>query len=181
MYILIKKFILGFTQQQFTYYLNKVILASFIIGIVSLGFTVADSITHSLLTTKGSMNTVITFITTVFYTVAVCLIFGTSLVPFSSLDPSHNITIPPQIKQMYMKVEPYRISNGYTLFRRMTGIDGRPEIIIEGSNDIEGPWREYEFLYKPGNVNHSLPFVGKFLNNFIVLNNCNKVYRLILF
>ncbi|KAG8036745.1 hypothetical protein G9C98_004067 [Cotesia typhae] len=151
---------IGFTQQQFTYYLNKVILASFIIGIVSLGFTVADSITHSLLTTKGSMNTVITFITTVFYTVAVCLIFGTSLVPFSSLDPSHNITIPPQIKQMYMKVEPYRISNSYTLFRRMTGIDGRPEIIIEGSNDIEGPWREYEFLYKPGNVNHSLPFVA---------------------
>lgn len=67
---------------------------------------------------------------------------------------------------MYMKVEPYRIVNGYTLFRRMTGLDGRPEIIIEGSNDIDGPWKEYEFLYKPGNVNHSMPFVGKYIYDF---------------
>lgn len=51
--------------------------------------------------------------------------------------------------------------NSYGLFRRMTGIDGRPEVIIEGSNDIEGPWKDYEFLYKPGNVNNSLPFVGE--------------------
>jgi len=43
----------------------------------------------------------------------------------------------------------------------MTGVDGRPEIVIEGSDNIEGPWKEYEFLYKPGNVNNSLPFVGK--------------------
>lgn len=42
----------------------------------------------------------------------------------------------------------------------MTGTDGRPEIILEGSYDLEGPWLEYNFLYKPGNVNHSLPFVG---------------------
>lgn len=43
----------------------------------------------------------------------------------------------------------------------MTGVEGRPEVIIEGSDSIEGPWREYEFLYKPGNINNSLPFVGK--------------------
>lgn len=43
----------------------------------------------------------------------------------------------------------------------MTGAEGRPEVIIEGSDSIDGPWKEYEFLYKPGNVNNSLPFVGK--------------------
>jgi len=43
----------------------------------------------------------------------------------------------------------------------MTGTNGRPEIIIEGSDDIEGPWKDFEFLYKPGNVNNSLPFVGE--------------------
>lgn len=46
----------------------------------------------------------------------------------------------------------------------MTGVDGRPEVIIEGSDSIEGPWKEYEFLYKPGNVNNSLPFVGEIRN-----------------
>lgn len=46
----------------------------------------------------------------------------------------------------------------------MTGIDGRPEVIIEGSDSIEGPWKEYGFLYKPGNVNKTLPFVGEIRN-----------------
>jgi hypothetical protein len=45
----------------------------------------------------------------------------------------------------------------------MTGVGGRPEVILEGSNHIDGPWLEYNFLYKPGNVNTSLPFVGTFL------------------
>jgi len=58
-------------------------------------------------------------------------------------------------------VDHLRLVNSYGLFRRMTGTDGRPEIIIEGSDNIEGPWKDYEFLYKPGNVNNSLPFVGE--------------------
>lgn len=51
----------------------------------------------------------------------------------------------------------------------MTGVDGRAEVIIEGSDDIEGPWKDYEFLYKPGNVNNSLPFVGKTIFLFLAL------------
>lgn len=38
----------------------------------------------------------------------------------------------------------------------MPGVDGRSEIIIAGSNSVDGPWKEYEFIYKPGNVNGSL-------------------------
>jgi len=62
---------------------------------------------------------------------------------------------------MYAKVEHLHLVNSYGLFRRMTGAEGRPEVIIEGSDSIDGPWKEYEFLYKPGNINNSLPFVGK--------------------
>ena len=29
---------------------------------------------------------------------------------------------------------------------------GRPEVILEGGDSIHGPWLEYDFLYKPGNV-----------------------------
>jgi len=53
----------------------------------------------------------------------------------------------------------------------MTGVDGRPEVVIEGSDSIEGPWKEYEFLYKPGNVNNSLPFVGEIFS-YIHISNC---------
>jgi predicted DCC family thiol-disulfide oxidoreductase YuxK len=45
--------------------------------------------------------------------------------------------------------EPFRIVNGYGLFREMT--KDRREIIIEGSDDgID--WRPYEFKWKPGEV-----------------------------
>ena len=33
----------------------------------------------------------------------------------------------------------------------MTGVGGRPEIVIEGSYD-QAVWKEYEFVYKPGNI-----------------------------
>jgi len=63
----------------------------------------------------------------------------------------------------------------------MTGVDGRPEVVIEGSDSIEGPWKEYEFLYKPGNVNNSLPFVGEIFLHIHVSNSfyVNTLFRLI--
>ena len=49
-------------------------------------------------------------------------------------------------------VEPFRIVNGYGLFRVMTKT--RPEIVIEGSADgID--WQPYEFKWKPGDVNEA--------------------------
>jgi len=67
-------------------------------------------------------------------------------------------------------VDHFHIANSYGLFRRMTGVDGRPEVVIEGSDSIEGPWKEYEFLYKPGNVNNSLPFVGEIFSHIHISN-----------
>jgi hypothetical protein len=50
---------------------------------------------------------------------------------------------------IYENVEPFRIVNGYGLFRVMT--KDRGEIIIEGSADgID--WLPYEFKWKPGDV-----------------------------
>ena len=42
----------------------------------------------------------------------------------------------------------------------MTGVGGRPEVIIEGSDQLKKGWKEYEFLYKPGNKSSRLPVVG---------------------
>ena len=47
-----------------------------------------------------------------------------------------------------------------TLTNRMTGVGGRPEVIVEGSDDLEGKWQELNFLFKPGDVNRRLPVVG---------------------
>ena len=32
----------------------------------------------------------------------------------------------------------------------MTGVGGRPEVVIEGALRESGPWKEYHFTYKPG-------------------------------
>jgi predicted DCC family thiol-disulfide oxidoreductase YuxK len=56
---------------------------------------------------------------------------------------------PRPIAFVYQRLEPFRIVNGYGLFRVMT--KDRREIMIEGSADgID--WLPYEFKWKPGNV-----------------------------
>ena len=48
---------------------------------------------------------------------------------------------------------PFPITNAYGLFRRMTGVDGRDEVVIEGTmENRSNAWREFNFPYKPGNV-----------------------------
>jgi predicted DCC family thiol-disulfide oxidoreductase YuxK len=54
-------------------------------------------------------------------------------------------------------IEPFRIVNGYGLFRVMT--KSRPEIIIEGSADGT-EWLPYEFKWKPGALDRSPPWVA---------------------
>ena len=52
-------------------------------------------------------------------------------------------------------IEPFQIVNPYGLFAVMTTT--RDEIVVEGSDDGV-QWREYEFRYKPGDVNRRPPW-----------------------
>jgi hypothetical protein len=63
---------------------------------------------------------------------------------------------PAPIEALYGAVAPFRVVNGYGLFRVMT--KERSEIIIEGSDDgIE--WKPYEFKWKPGALDRMPAFV----------------------
>ncbi len=64
---------------------------------------------------------------------------------FSALEPAREWPRPIAAFAGYL--EPFRIVNGYGLFRVMT--KSRPEIIVEGSADGTD-WRPYEFNWKPG-------------------------------
>ncbi len=61
----------------------------------------------------------------------------------------------------------------------MTGVGGRPEVIIEGSNNMNGGWKEYNFQYKPGNITTRLPIVGEDCT-LIVHNFCGYAQQLAL-
>ena len=59
---------------------------------------------------------------------------------------------PKSLLTLYARIEPFRIANGYGLFRVMT--KERPEIQVEGSADgID--WVPYEFKWKPGDLNRA--------------------------
>lgn len=69
---------------------------------------------------------------------------------FTAFKPS--AAWPGALASVYVRLEPFRIVNGYGLFRVMTR--DRREIIIEGSADgID--WLPYEFKWKPGDVNRA--------------------------
>lgn len=57
--------------------------------------------------------------------------------------------MPRWLQPLATTLDPFRIANGYGLFRVMT--QERPEIIFEGSSDAFD-WVAYEFKFKPGDV-----------------------------
>uniref|UniRef100_A0A6Q2Y343 Lipase maturation factor n=1 Tax=Esox lucius TaxID=8010 RepID=A0A6Q2Y343_ESOLU len=72
-------------------------------------------------------------------------------VPFTYIEYDSNASLWPGLRQGYDAVGRYQLVNSYGLFRRMTGVGGRPEVVIEGSMD-RVTWTEIEFMYKPGNL-----------------------------
>lgn len=64
-----------------------------------------------------------------------------------------------QVNTLHDYTADYHIFSSYGLFRRMTGVNGRPELIFEGSADGKN-WLEFEFYYKPGKTDKlSLPVI----------------------
>jgi predicted DCC family thiol-disulfide oxidoreductase YuxK len=74
---------------------------------------------------------------------------------FSAIRPKREW--PRSIATLAGYIEPFRIVNGYGLFRVMT--KSRPEIIIEGSADGT-EWLPYEFKWKPGALDRPPPWVA---------------------
>eukprot|EP00061_Rhincodon_typus_P013292 g39578.t1 len=82
-----------------------------------------------------------------------------SLVPYTFIEYEANSNLRPEVRQLYDMVDRYQLVNSYGLFRRMTGVGGRPEVMVEGSYDGQ-KWKEIEFMYKPGNLSVAPPLVA---------------------
>lgn len=59
-------------------------------------------------------------------------------------------------RDVYRMVSPLQSVHAYGLFRRMTGVGGRPELVIQGSADGKN-WQDYIFPYKPQAVDRPCP------------------------
>lgn len=99
------------------------------------------------------------------YILVCSAILTASIVPLAELDASGATykRIPASIKGWYSKAHDYGIMSGYGLFRVMTGENGRPELILEGTNDPQSEkWEAYHFRYKPGDLEQAPRFNSKF-------------------
>lgn len=55
--------------------------------------------------------------------------------PFTYIEYDSNARLWPGVRRAYDLVDRYQLVGSYGLFRRMTGVGGRPEVVIEGSHD----------------------------------------------
>lgn len=154
---------INFNKSAFFIILPKISDACIVIGIILFVIEVASSIlrlffdyaSESFLT---KIKALIGWITVTFISV---LIFTMSMVDIARLDNKSHISthLWDRVINLHNRFDNYQLIHSYGLFRSMTGVGGRPEVIVYGAMSENGPWKEYEFLYKVGNVSRAPPFI----------------------
>lgn len=148
-----------FTKHQYDDFLGQGLIAVIYLGLASFLVTCLSALWDTF-KAPNKLGKLSSLIVTAFYIVTCLLIFSINTIPLANLHTAANKTINPTIKSWHQQLSHLHISNTYGLFRVMTGVDGRPEVVIEGAHSREGPWQDIQFKYKPGNVNKSLPLVA---------------------
>ncbi|XP_050435661.1 lipase maturation factor 2-like [Adelges cooleyi] len=155
-------FSVGFTPKQFITLMEKAIPFVFIYAAISFFFQCAQSLYVCMPSKLGEPIGNLLKSTTYF---GICLFFFfLSSYKLSCLHPSANInsTLTKDMKIVFNDIAPFQLSSSYVPPKELINFNSRNEIILEGANDIKGPWYEYEFLYKPGNVNATPPIVAPY-------------------
>ncbi|XP_026220989.1 lipase maturation factor 2a [Anabas testudineus] len=145
----------AFTYHHFNQFLKTVTIPCIWIGVLSLTWEMVTAMFRCACVSGFLKRFYGTFQWTVF-AAATAAMFTISLVPFTYIEYDSNSRLWPGVRRAYELVDHYQVVNSYGLFRRMTGVGGRPEVVIEGSYDGVD-WTEIEFMYKPGNLSASPP------------------------
>ncbi|NXA57538.1 LMF2 factor, partial [Nothocercus julius] len=148
----------AFTYHEFTTWLQAVTLPLVGLGFLSLSWEILAAV-YRCLCVRGCFWKLWATLQWAVFATATMGMFAVSLVPFTYIDYQSNGKLWPGIHQMFNAVERFQLVNSYGLFRRMTGVGGRPEVVLEGSYDQQ-TWTEIEFMYKPGNVSAAPPLVA---------------------
>eukprot|EP00117_Sycon_ciliatum_P049704 scpid49576/ scgid35198/ Lipase maturation factor 2 len=148
----------NFSEQEFFAALKYVMPLTIWMAVFSLAVKLAEGVLHCL-----EQRSVFSFLSSIVHIVlissAAVFMFTISLVPHSVLDQGLQSRLWPVVHQWHHQTSSIHLTSPYGLFRHMTGVGGRPEVIVEGSNDLSSGWKEYDFLYKPGNVSGQPPIV----------------------
>jgi len=150
-----------FTRGEFDQFISYAVPYSLALGFVSLASKVSQSLVISMFDMPGCWRKFTSLSSTLFYGFVCFTLFAVTCVPFTTVHPETNKALWPAVKQLHGNLSRFHVTSSYGLFRRMTGTEkGRPEVILEYSEDIQGPWKEYSFMYKPGDLSAQPVFVA---------------------
>ncbi|XP_074128064.1 lipase maturation factor 2 [Sminthopsis crassicaudata] len=147
----------AFTFHEFSQWLKVVTMPSVWLGMASLLWVLLTALYRCARIRKWLGKLKATVQLSIVGAAAMAM-FTISLVPYTYLEPGTNRQLWPGAYRLFGAVEHLQLANSYGLFRRMTGLGGRPEVVLEGSYDGQS-WTEIEFMYKPGNVSVAPPIV----------------------
>ncbi|XP_047452114.1 lipase maturation factor 2a [Mugil cephalus] len=145
----------AFTFHHFNQFLKAVTIPSVWIGVLSLTWEMVTSMFRCACV-SGFLKRFWGMFQWSVFAAATASMFAVSLVPFTYIEYDSHARLWPAVRGAYEAVNRYQLVNSYGLFRRMTGVGGRPEVVIEGSYD-GATWTEIEFMYKPGNLSAPPP------------------------
>ncbi|CAG9537807.1 unnamed protein product [Cercopithifilaria johnstoni] len=148
---------IAFTAQQFDEFVEESTVWLLYIGVI--GF-VAEVITAILrYFTEIHESKLLSLLHLVYIIIIATFFFSISTVSFVVISYRAQEQIPTVVKYMHHYSQSYELTHSYGLFRRMTGLHGRPEIILEGSYELNGSWTMFDFISKPGKLNGRPQFV----------------------
>ncbi|KAL1487240.1 hypothetical protein MTO96_031039, partial [Rhipicephalus appendiculatus] len=150
---------IAFNSTKLDQFLGTAVPLMVWVGAASLAYHILIALYRSIAKERGILSKIFSTLGTIFLGTAAVWVFCISLVPLSELDRGLNRRLWPTVRRWHYKVEPFHLTSSYGLFRRMTGVGGRPELVLEGSDDATGPWVELPFLYKPGDVHRPPPII----------------------
>lgn len=148
----------AFTYHEFTTWLRAVTLPLVGLAFLSLSWEILAAM-YRCACVRGCFWKLWATLQWAVFATAAMGVFAISLVPFTYMEHESNAKLWPGIHQAFGAVQRFQLVNSYGLFRRMTGVGGRPEVVLEGSYDGQS-WTEIEFMYKPGNVSRAPPVVA---------------------
>ena len=149
-----------FSQEQWDAWVAWIVPRTVWAGQIWLLYEVVSCIFSSLIRPTGFLAKLLSLLLTSIYSVLALLLFLFSLPSYSQIAPAYRASLPPALIRWEQALSPYSLASHYGPFRRMTGVGGRPEVVIEWSNHVEGEWHEYSFMYKPGNLSRAPSFLA---------------------
>ncbi|XP_023077389.2 lipase maturation factor 2 [Piliocolobus tephrosceles] len=146
-----------FTFHQFSQWLKTLTLPTVWLGVASLAWELLSALWRWT-QVRGWLRKFSAAVKLSLVSTATVALFLISLVPYSYVEPGTHGRLWTGAHRLFGAVEHLQLANSYGLFRRMTGLGGRPEVVLEGSYDGHH-WTEIEFMYKPGNLSRPPPVV----------------------